>query len=209
VIGSALGTFTNSVTSGVISALGRQLVVTDQVTGERRRLRNLIQTDAAINPGNSGGPLIDAAGNVIGVSTAYAEQAQGIFFAIPINIAKPIMTQAVAGDPLTRPYIGISYIPIDRNVQEDNDLPINYGAWISPETAGGAQPIVPGSPADNAGLAAGDIVTAINGRQINATQDLDDLLTLFTPGDRVTLDVLRGGTTLQIGVTLAERPANL
>ena len=209
VIGSALGTFTNSVTSGVVSALGRQLVVTDQVTGERRRLRNLIQTDAAINPGNSGGPLIDAAGNVVGVSTAYAEQAQGIFFAIPINIAKPIMLQAVQGDPLSRPYIGIIYVPVDRNVQADNELPIDYGAWISPETGDGSDPIVPGSPADNAGLQAGDIVTAIDGRRIDAGQDLDDILTNYVPGDRVTLDILRGSTTLQLGVTLAERPANV
>ena len=209
VIGSALGTFTNSVTSGVVSALGRQLVVTDQVTGERRRLRNLIQTDAAINPGNSGGPLIDAAGNVVGVSTAYAEQAQGIFFAIPINIAKPIMRQAVAGETLSRPYIGIIYVPVDRNVEAENDLPIDYGAWIAPDTSGGGEPIVPGSPADNAGLRAGDIVTAIDGRRIDASLDLDDILTNYVPGDRVTLDILRDGTTLQLGVTLAERPADL
>ena len=209
VIGSALGTFTNSVTSGVVSALGRQLVVTDEETGARRRLRNLIQTDAAINPGNSGGPLIDGAGNVVGVSTAYAEQAQGIFFAIPINIAKPIMRQAVAGEQLSRPYIGIVYVPVDRNVEAENDLPIDYGAWIAPETSGGGDPIVPGSPADNAGLKAGDIVTAIDGRRIDASLDLDDILTNYVPGDRVTLDILREGTTLQIGVTLAERPADL
>ncbi len=209
VIGSALGTFTNSVTSGVVSALGRQLVVTDEATGQRRRLRNLIQTDAAINPGNSGGPLIDAAGHVVGVSTAYAEQAQGIFFAIPINIAKPIMRQAVAGETISRPYIGIIYVPIDRNVQEENELPIDYGAWIAPETSGGGDPIVPGSPADNAGLREGDIVTAIDGRQIDASLDLDDILTNYVPGDRVTLDILRGGATMQIGVTLAERPANV
>ena len=108
--------------------------MTDPVTSERRRLRNLIQTDAAINPGNSGGPLVDETGSVIGVSTAFAEDAQGIFFAIPINIAKPIMRQAVAGEELTRPWIGIVYVAVDRNVADENDLPIDYGAWISPET---------------------------------------------------------------------------
>jgi len=140
VIGSPLGTFTNSVTSGVVSALGRSLVVTDPVTNQQRRLRNLIQTDAAINPGNSGGPLVNAAGEVVGVSTAYAQGAQGIFFAIPINIAKPIMAQAVAGEPLTRPWLGIVYEPVDRNVAADNNLPVDYGAWISPSTGTGDQP---------------------------------------------------------------------
>ena len=209
VIGSPLGTFTNSVTSGVISALGRELVVSDPVTGERRELRNLVQTDAAINPGNSGGPLVDASGAVVGVSTAYAQQAQGIFFAIPINIAKPIMRQAVAGEPLSRPWIGIVYVSIDRNAAEENDLPIDYGAWIASDTADGSPPIWADSPAADAGLQADDIVTAIDGRQIDAAQGLDDILSLYEPGDRLTLSVLREGTTLQVGLTLGTRPAGL
>ena len=209
VIGSPLGTFTNSVTSGVISALGRQLVVSDPVTGERRQLRNLVQTDAAINPGNSGGPLVDAGGNVVGVSTAFAESAQGIFFAIPINIAKPIMRQAVAGVPLSRPWIGMVYVTVDRNLAQENDLPIDYGAWISPETADGSPPIVPDSPATTAGLKANDIVTAIDGRRIDQSQGLDDILSLYEPGDRLTLSVLRDGATMSIGLTLGTRPAGL
>jgi len=209
VIGSPLGTFTNSVTSGVISALGRQLVVSDPVTGERRQLRNLVQTDAAINPGNSGGPLVDAAGNIVGVSTAYAESAQGIFFAIPINIAKPIMRQAVAGQPLSRPWIGMVYVPVDRNVADENNLPIDYGAWISADTPDGSEPIVPGSPAATAGLKAGDIVTAIDGRRIDATAGVDDILSLYEPGDRLTISLLRDGQTLQVGLTLGTRPADL
>ena len=209
VIGSPLGTFTNSVTSGVISALGRQLTVTDPATGEVRRLRNLIQTDAAINPGNSGGPLIDEAGNVVGVSTAYAEGAQGIFFAIPINIAKPIMRQAIDGVALSRPWIGIIYVPVDRNLANENSLPIDYGAWISPDTGSGDPPIIAGSPAEAAGLQAGDIITSINGRRIDATQSLDDTLTLYEPGDTLPLEVLRDGTTIEINVTLGTRPAGL
>ena len=209
VIGSPLGTFTNSVTSGVISALGRELVVSDPVTGERRQLRNLVQTDAAINPGNSGGPLVDASGMVVGVSTAFAQSAQGIFFAIPINIAKPIMRQAVAGEPLSRPWIGIVYVSVDRNAAEQNDLPIDYGAWISPDTSDGKPPVWPDSPAADAGLQAQDIVTAIDGRRIDAAQGLDDILSLYEPGDRLTLSVLRAGTTLQMGLTLGTRPAGL
>jgi S1-C subfamily serine protease len=209
VIGSPLGTFTNSVTSGVISALGRQIVAADPVTNDQRRLRNLIQTDAAINPGNSGGPLLDAAGNVVGVSTALAQQAQGIFFAIPINIAKPIMRQAIAGEPLTRPWIGIVYIALDRNVADENELPIDYGAWISPETGSGASPIVPDSPAEQAGLQANDIITSIDGQRIDAGQTLDDILSLYGPQDELTLEVLRNGATINVPVTLGTRPAGL
>ena len=211
VIGSPLGTFTNSVTSGVISALGRQLVVSDPVTGDRRQLRNLVQTDAAINPGNSGGPLVDAGGTVVGVSTAFtaADAAQGIFFAIPINIAKPIMRQAVAGQELSRPWIGIVYVTIDRNVKEENDLPIDYGAWIAPDTADGSPPVVPDSPAAAADLRPNDIVTAIDGTRIDAALGLDDILSVYAPGDRLTASVLRGGVTLQLPLTLGTRPAGL
>ncbi len=209
VIGSPLGTFTNSVTSGVVSALGRSLVVTDPVTSQQRRLRNLIQTDAAINPGNSGGPLVNTAGEVVGVSTAYAEGAQGIFFAIPINIAKPIMSQAVAGEPLTRPWIGIIYQPVDQTVAEQNKLPVDYGAWVSPDTSGGAPAIVAGSPAEQAGLKAGDIITSIDGHRIDAGAGLDDVLSQFKPGDTLTLEVLRDGQTISLSVTLGTRPANL
>jgi serine protease Do len=209
VIGSALGTFTDSVTSGVISALGRSLQVTDPLTSETRQLRNLIQTDAAINPGNSGGPLVDINGQVVGVSTAYAEGAQGIFFAIPINIAKPIMRQAIAGEELTRPWLGIIYVPLNRNIATENSLPIDYGAWISPDTSTGEPAIIEGSPAEAAGLHEGDIVTAIDGRRIDAANGLDDILSQYSPGDRLTVSVLREGEELQIGVTLGVRPAGL
>jgi S1-C subfamily serine protease len=209
VIGSPLGTFTNSVTSGVVSALGRSLVVTDPVDGQQRRLRNLIQTDAAINPGNSGGPLINQDGDVVGVSTALAQDAQGIFFAIPINIAKPIMAQAVAGEQLTRPYLGIIYQAVDKSVADQNKLPIDYGAWISPDTGSGDPPIVAGSPAETAGLKSGDIITAVDGHRVDAGAGLDDVLSLYKPGDTLTLDVLRDGQTVSLSITLGTRPAGL
>ena len=209
VIGSALGTFTNSVTSGVISALGRSLVTTDPLTGQTEHLHNLIQTDAAINPGNSGGPLLNTNGEVVGVSTAYAEGAQGIFFAIPINIAKPIMRQAVAGQPLTRPWIGIIYVAVDRALAGQNNLPIDYGAWLSPDTGTGESPVKDGSPAAAAGLMAGDILTSIDGTRIDASASLDDILSSYEPGAQVTVEVLRSGQTLQLTVTLGTRPANL
>jgi 2-alkenal reductase len=208
VVGSPLGTFTNTVTAGIVSALGRSLVVTDPVTNEQRRLHNLVQTDAAINPGNSGGPLINADGEVVGVSTAFAQGAQGIFFAIPINIAKPIMEQAVNGEQLTRPWLGIVYTPVDRSVADENKLAIDYGAWIQPSSDGSA-PIIADSPAQAAGLQSGDIITSIGGHRIDAASSLDDVLSLFKSGDTLTLEVLRNGQTIELPLTLGTRPAGL
>ncbi|MDQ3937806.1 MAG: trypsin-like peptidase domain-containing protein [Chloroflexota bacterium] len=207
-IGSPLGQFTNSVTSGVISALGRSVPVSDPETGQGRGLRNLIQTDAAINFGNSGGALVDAAGTVVGVYTAVASDAQGIGFAIPINIARPIMRQAVEGQPLARPWMGIVYVPIDRNIAEQHDLPVDYGALITSDDP--RQPaITPGSPAEEAGLQDGDILTSINDMRIDATHNLDDVLSEYQPGDRLTMMILRDGTTQQVSLTLGTRPADL
>ncbi len=124
-IGSPLGTFTDSVTSGIVSAVGRSIPV------ETGQLSNLIQTDTAINPGNSGGPLLDPSGKVIGVNTAVAGQAQNIGFAIPINIARPIMAQASAGQALARPWLGVQFQTIDPALKSANNLPVDNGAWIS------------------------------------------------------------------------------
>jgi S1-C subfamily serine protease len=207
-IGSPLGEFENSVTSGVVSALGRDIEVTDEQTGQPRPLRNLIQTDAAINPGNSGGALLDSEGNVIGVNTAVARSAQGIGFAIPINIAKPILRQALAGQKLARPWIGIYYEVITPTLAKEEDLPIDYGAWVSRGgTAGNEPAVLPDSPADKAGLKNGDIITSAEGRRIDTGHALDDILIEYEPGDKVTLEVLRDGRTFQVDVTLGTRPS--
>ena len=124
-IGSPLGTYSNSVTSGIVSAKGRSIT-----TDNGEQLTNLIQTDAAINPGNSGGPLLDAGGNVIGINTAIAPNSNGIGFAIPIDIARPIMDQAVAGEPLSRPYMGIHFVSITRQIADEQNLPVNVGALV-------------------------------------------------------------------------------
>ena len=207
-IGSPLGDFANSVTTGVVSAMGRSITVNDVTTGQSRNLRNLIQTDAAINPGNSGGALLDSLGQVIGVNTAVAGSAQGIGFAIPIEMAKPLLMQAVAGEPLSRPYIGISYQPVDPQVKRQANLPIDYGAWIA-VTQSGASGISAGSPAEKGGLLDGDIITAIEGQRIDAGHSLDSVLVRYRPGDTITLTVLRDGTTVDLKVTLATRPGDL
>jgi S1-C subfamily serine protease len=205
-IGSPLGTFTDSVTSGIISALGRSIPVE---TGEV--LNNLIQTDTAINPGNSGGPLFDPSGKVIGINTAGAGDAQGIGFAIPIDIARPLMAQASAGQPLARPYLGIRFETIDPTIQKANNLPVANGAWIPTASAAGSgsgDVIVPGGPAAQGGLQAGDIITAVDGTALDASHPLDIVTSQLAPGMSVKLDVLRAGQTVQLTVVLGTRPAS-
>ena len=196
-MGSPLGVYTNSVTAGIISALGRQ------ITTESGRLDGLLQTDAAINPGNSGGALVDSSGAVIGINTAISNEGAGIGFAIPIDIARPIMEQALAGVPLSRPWIGIRYASLDRRSAAQNNLPVFQGAWLSP----GTEPaVVPGSPAEAAGFADGDIVVKVEGVAIDELHPLQDLLVQYSPGTTIVLDVLRGESVIQLSVTLGTRP---
>jgi S1-C subfamily serine protease len=210
-IGSPMGTYTNSVTSGVISATGRDITVTERCgAGGERVLRNLVQTDAAINPGNSGGPLVDSSGRVIGISTAVAGNLQGIGFAIPINIARPIMDQAVAGkQPLTRPWIGVFYEPVTPALVGELDLPVDYGILVR-RAAGSTEPaVVAGSPADAAGIVEGDLVTAINDERIDASHRLEDLLAQYGPEEQLSLSILRDGQPVTVRLTLGTRPAQL
>ena len=228
-IGSPLGTYTNTVTTGIVSAMGRSIQV------EGGQINNLIQTDAAINPGNSGGPLLDAAGNIIGINTAIAQNANGIGFAIPIDIARPIMEQAISGQKLARPWIGIVYQAITPALKSAMNLPVDHGAWInndgttsapgssgsggsgssgsgssgSGSTGGTQQVIVPNSPAEKAGLQKGDIITSVQGITIDSQHPLDAILTQFAPGTTVTLEVIRDGKTLSLQITLGTRPADL
>ena len=202
-IGSPLGTYSNSVTSGIVSAKGRTIT-----TDGNQNLNNLIQTDAAINPGNSGGPLLDAGANVVGINTAIAADSNGIGFAIPIDIARPIMEQALAGQPLARPYMGVVYRPIDRQLADTSNLPVSQGALVQ---AGGTQnsptpAVVAGSPADQAGIREGDIIVKVNDQAIDGDHPLDATLSEYAPGDTVTLELLRDGQTVTVELTLGTRP---
>ncbi|MGH2416877.1 MAG: S1C family serine protease [Candidatus Limnocylindria bacterium] len=205
-IGNPLG-YENTVTTGVVSGLGRQITASDATQTSSERLNNLIQTDAAINPGNSGGPLVNSAGQVIGVNTAVNTSGQGLGFAIPIDVAKPIMRQALDGvQPLVRPWIGVYYVPINPGLAADQDLQVDYGALIG-TVDGSGQAIFPGSPAEAAGLQAGDIIVAINGEQIGEDTELSTLILPHSPGDTITLRVLRGNSVSEVEVTLGELPA--
>jgi S1-C subfamily serine protease len=205
-IGSPLGMYSNSVTSGILSARGRTIEV------DGGQLNDLLQTDAAINPGNSGGPLLDAGGRVIGINTAIASSAEGIGFAIPVDLAKPIMAQAVAGKELARPYIGVRFQTIDYALQQQEGLSVRNGAWLSSgqDASGQTLPaIVPDGPAAKAGLRAGDVVTSVDGEALDGDHPLDTVVSEHEPGTMVTLEVIRGGRTIQVKVTLGTRPAGL
>lgn len=199
-IGNALGQYQTSVTSGIISAVGRPLTASDSSGESTESLENLLQTDAAINPGNSGGPLVNVAGQVIGINTAVASDGQGIGFAIPINDAKGLIKSVTESGQLKRAYLGVRYVSITPDVATQLDLAVKNGAYISTE----GDAIVSGSPADKAGIKAGDIITKVNGVSVDSQHPLSSLLSQFAPGDTVTLTVLRDGKTSELKVTLTQ-----
>ncbi len=209
-IGSPLGTFTNSVTTGVVSALGRQIDVDDACSGGRQveSLRNLIQTDAAINPGNSGGALVDADGDLIGINTAIAGDAQGIGFAIPVNLARPIMQQAIEGESLSRPWMGIYYTALTPVLQEQRGLLLGYGALVEPPEDFAGDAVLPGSPAADAGLLSGDIITHVDTVRVDGDNPLEEILTQYRPRETVNLRVLRGEELLDLSLQLGTRPVD-
>lgn len=195
-IGNALGQFENSVTVGVVSAKERTIEVEN---GER--LEGLLQTDAAINQGNSGGPLVNLKGQVVGINTAVAAKgfAEGIGFAIPINTVKTAIDQVVVSGKIVRPYIGIRYIPVTKDVAERFDLSSDHGVWLATRNS-----ILAGSPAEKADLMQNDIIVEFDGKEINENQTLAKLLLKFKPGDTVTLTVLRSAKQEKIELTLSE-----
>jgi S1-C subfamily serine protease len=147
----------------------------------------------------------------VGINTAIASNSNGIGFAIPIDIARPIMEQAVAGKPLSRPYMGIHFQSIDRKLADEKKLPVKAGALVGGLDQNG-QPVKgveAGKPADQGGIKDGDIITAIDGKAIDEEHPLDATLAQFSPGDTVTVEVLRDGQHVTLQVTLGTRPAGL
>ena len=200
-IGSPLGAFTGTVTSGVVSALNRDFPASAAMTGEGI-YTDLIQHDAAINPGNSGGPLFDLAGRVVGVNTLGIPQSgvtpvQGLFFAIPANHVADIASQLIETGQVSYPYIGIEYQAISPDLAAQNDLPVDYGAYVLATVQGG--------PAEQAGIERGDIILGIGDQRIQGQTTFTEALFAQSPGDTVTVTVLRGNEELQFEVTLAGR----
>ncbi len=196
-IGTALGEFRNTVTTGVISGLGRGIQASDQFAGIAEQLDNVIQTSAPINPGNSGGPLVDSNGNVIGVNTAVAQSGQNIGFALPINVIKQSINNFNATGQFNRPYAGVEYKMIDTNLALLNNVPA--GAYV--------ENVVSGSPADQAGIQMGDIITNINGTKLSdPKEDLASLISKKKVGDIITVTIWRNGQSQDIKITLATAP---
>lgn len=196
-IGNALGRFTNTVTTGVISGLGRAVIAGDPFEGSVERLDNLIQTDAAINPGNSGGPLLNSGGQVIGVNVATTEGAQNIGFAIPINSVKPIVDEFLTTGSVSRPYLGIRYRFVSRDVAILNEVP--QGVYI--------QEVLDDSPAKKAGIEEGDIITKINGQAIDQENKVSDIVADSNIGQNVNLTVWRDGKELNMTATVGNSPS--
>jgi S1-C subfamily serine protease len=196
-IGSPLGEFQNTVTNGVVSGKGRRVQETATVF-----LDDLLQTDAAINPGNSGGPLIwVATRQVVGMNTLIADptQAQGLGFAISSNTVRTIAEELIKNGKIERAFLGIHYSPLTPRSAVALGLPAAAGIQISS--------VDPGTPAAQAGLRAGDVVTKFNDQQIDEQHPLQLLLVKTRAGDKARLTVVRGTETLTIEVTLGTRPS--
>lgn len=199
-IGNALGEFQNTVTSGIISGTGRTVVATDSNGSNAESLADLIQTDAAINSGNSGGPLVNAAGEVIGINTATSSSADNIGFAIPISSVKGMLSMLLEKGTAERAYLGIYGQSITPALAKTYNLPVTAGTYIYSSTNYSA--VINDGPAAKAGLKDKDIITAVNGVKIGAAGSISSLIGEYKVGDTVQLTVLRGGNEIAINVTL-------
>lgn len=203
-IGNALGLFKNTVSLGIVSGLSRAISAQENPKGTFREMRGLIQTDAAINPGNSGGPLVDLEGKAVGVNVAIVFGAQNINFAIPINAARRDLEDVKKYGRVRRPHLGIRYLLVDNDLEEKLGLAAPYGALIARE-APHDYAIVPGSPADKAGLKENDIILEIDGKKVDLDHAIQDLLENLEVGKEVELLVQRGKEQFKVKMALAER----
>lgn len=204
-IGNSLGQYNNTVTRGIISGLGRPVSASDEAGTRVESLTDLLQTDAAINPGNSGGPLINMAGQVIGINTAIVSDAQSVGFAIPINATKGLIRGLLKGGTIQKAYVGVRYVAITPDVQAQQTLSVRNGALVS--GGNGNEPVASGSPAEKAGMRAGDIITRVDGKVVGEQGGFGSLIAEFLPGEKVELTVLRDGKTITLSLTLGSFPA--
>jgi len=201
-IGNALGEFQNTSTAGILSARDRSITAGDSNGQNASALNNLLQTDAAINPGNSGGPLVNLQGEVIGINTAVAQQANGIGFAIPINEVKSVIESVKEFGEIIRPYVGIHYTMISDDIANELGLGKKGGAYLANDIQHGVAAVVKDSPADKAGLKANDLILKIDDEEINEENTLIQAVSKFKPEDKVKFLVLRDGAEIEVEVTL-------
>jgi len=207
-IGNALGQYQNTVTSGIISGTGRSVTASEgdsSSDSSTETLTDLIQTDAAINPGNSGGPLVNLSGQVVGMDTAVAEDAQSIGFAIPINSTKGIIKTLLATGKVTKAYLGVNYVAITPALAKQYSLPVKQGAYVVSDSGSA---IVSGSPADKAGIKDKDIITKVGSQTVGPDGSVSSLLSQYTVNDTVPLTIIRDGKTITVNVTLAAYTAS-
>jgi len=203
-IGNPMGEFEDTLSAGIISGLSRKITAYSGLLFKATNLKGLIQTDAAINPGNSGGPLVDLEGKVIGVNNAMVMGAQNIGFAIPINYGKKMLDEVKKYGKIRRPFLGVRYVILNKEISTINKLPIDYGALIVRESLG-ENAIVDGSTADKAGLKEYDIILEIEGKKITEENPLADILQECKIGEEVNLKILREKKEIKTKAKLEER----
>ena len=206
-IGNALAEFKNTVSVGVISGLSRSLTAGDN-TGKTELLDHVIQTDAAINPGNSGGPLLNLKGEVIGVNVAVAQGSQNIGFALPINSVKSTIESVKKTGKIIRPYLGVRYIVIDINMKEKNNLPVDYGVLVKGGATVSELAVIPGSPANKAGIVENDIILSIDGVKLDEKNNLASIIRQKKIGDVIVLKILSKSIEKNVSVTLEDAKDN-
>jgi len=206
-IGNVFAEYQNTVTKGIVSGINRRVTARDGF-GQAEVLEEAIQIDAAINPGNSGGPLLDLSGQVIGINTATSDPSWGqlIGFAIPINQAKRMVESVQKYGRIVRPWLGVRYILITKEIAERNHLEVDHGALIGPGSNSGDLAVIPGSPADKAGLVENDIILEINGEKIRENNSLARSIAERVPGDTITLKIYHKGEVMEVDVILGEFP---
>ena len=200
-IGNALAEFRNTVSVGVISGLARSITA-GTGSGTTESLDQVIQTDAAINPGNSGGPLLDLSGKVIGVNVAIAQGSQNIGFALPINSVRSAIESVKSTGKIVRPYLGLRYVVINAQTKEKNNLTVDYGVLVKAGASADELAVIPGSPADKAGLVENDIILEVDGVKLDDQTNLASIIRGKSVGQIINLKILRRGEEKNVKVTL-------
>ena len=201
-IGNALGAYQNSVTQGIISGTGRSVTAGDSNGNNQETLTDMLQTDAAINPGNSGGPLVNAAGEVIGINTAVATSANGLGFAIPISATKGMLNRIMEGGKAERAYLGLTYVTVTAEVAKEAKLSVNHGAYIYNSSSRSGEAIVKNGPADKAGIKTKDVITKVGNVEVGRAGSISTLIGEYKVGDTVQLTYVRDGKEYTTNVTL-------